>query len=64
ELELIGTEDKFLMQIRFESDFIVASFDERSAKQLKRELDEWLADKSQRRQRTRSFPRARRPAET
>jgi hypothetical protein len=46
QIEVIGTEEKFIIQMSLKGLLIVASFDESSARGLRKELDEWLQDKS------------------
>ena len=49
KLEVIGTDEKFVIQSSFRDRFIVNSFDEPNARELKIELDEWLNDLSYKR---------------
>jgi hypothetical protein len=45
QIEVIGTEEKFLLQMSSKNRFVVAVFDEKNAMRLKKELDEWLTEK-------------------
>jgi hypothetical protein len=46
QIEVIGTEEKFIIQMSLKGLLIVATFDESGARGLRKELDEWLLDKS------------------
>jgi hypothetical protein len=44
QVEVIGTGEKLLLQMRKPHFIVFASFDEEETKKLKAEIDEWLAD--------------------
>ena len=55
QIEVIGTEEKFVIQMSLKGLLIVASFDEASARGLKKELDEWILDKSHHKEMSKLF---------